>query len=142
MATFRTDGLDALELSFEELCELPDDTLEAMLMHGGDVIRNGQKSEIQSMGLVDTGKLHKSITVSSKFKRQSRCVVVYPKGVHHIAGGKKVYNNDIGFVHEFGAPGRNIQPKQWMRAANEKHIDKAVDAEAAVYDEYLKSKGL
>lgn len=142
MATFRTDGLDALELSFEEISNLPDDVLESMLMGGGEIICKGQQNEIQAMGLVKTGKMHRSITAKPKFKKGSRCVVVYPEGVHHIADGKEVYNNDVAFVHEFGAPGRNIMPKQWMRVANEKNIDEAVDAEAAVYDQYLKSKGL
>ena len=50
-------------------------------------------------------------------------------------------NNDVGFVWEFGAPKRGIQPRQWMRTANEESADDVVAAEFKVYDDWLKSKG-
>lgn len=143
MASFHTDGLDALELSFQEIAELPEETIQKMLLEGGDIIKKGQTAEVQSLGLVDSGILQKSISMEPKFRGKNRRVVVNPKGVHHITtAGKKIYNNDVGFIHEFGAPHRHIPAKQWMRVANEKHINAAVDAEAEVYDDFLKSKGL
>ena len=144
MATFETDGLSDLILSLEEIAEMPDSVMEDMLMAGGEIIKQGQKESIQSLGLVDSGRLRDSIQAVPKFQsRKKRHVLVYPQGTHHVSkNGLETRNAEVGFIHEFGAQGAGIEASQWMRAANEKHIDRAVDAEADVYDKFLKSKNL
>ena len=164
MARFDSYGLESLLVSIEELADIPGDVADEMLLAAGEVIQKYHKEEISSLGLVETGKLRDSVRVFLKRSGFGRYVLVYPYGKHseynrrlkvkaykrskhgrtYTVGGdvQEVTNNDVGFLMEFGAPGKNIDPKQWMRLANEKGIDEAIDAESAVYSRWLNSKGL
>lgn len=168
MAKFNAQGIDGLALSLEEFAELPDEVVEDILMAGGEVVAEAQRRSIQALNLVESRKLMKSIRVFSKVKTvdgiRKRLVQVYPYGKHHeytrkvrtkvyknskhgrtyTVGGdqKEVTNNEVGFVHEFGAPKRKIPAKQWMRRANESSAEAMTAAEFQVYDRWLKSKGL
>ena len=166
MALFDFNGLEELAIDLKELGDIPDSTLDDMLMAGGEVIQRAHQEALVSMGLVKSRTLHDSIKIMKRRKGSQRYVRVYPAGEHHLftarvktytkynwgrkgdkpaytkGGTKTATNNDVGFVHEFGAPKRRIPAKQWMRTANEKHADEAVEAEFRVYDNYLRSKGL
>ena len=164
MARFETSGLDELLFDMEELAALPDSVVDGMLDAGVKVIVQGQQEELAAQGLKEkTGKLKASIKANGKRRSANeRYCLIYPSGEHHAyrsrskgskssrskyrrgkdwyGGSAHASNNDVGFVHEFGGHGNRA--RQWMRVANEKNIDKAVDAEFKVYDDYLKSKGL
>lgn len=168
MAQFNAQGIEGLELSLKEFAEIPDDVVEEMLDAASEVVVAAHKQKIQSLGLVDTGQLMNSIKAHKKAGSKSndfhRYVVVYPTGKHgsynrkkvtkvyknskhgrtYDVGGdvKNVTNNDVGFVLEYGAPKRGIPAYQWMRSANEESADSVAGAEFAVYDKWLKSKGL
>lgn len=165
MAMLNTNGLDDLMFDLNDLGNIPVDVIDEMLMAGGEVIVEGQKSELRSEGLVgETRNLISSVGIHRKrHSATQHYVLIYPSGTHHTyrarsgtytkmnwgrsggtktkgGGTKAATNNDVGFVHEFGGHGN--QARQWMRTANEKNIDKAVNAEYAVYNNYLASKGL
>ena len=164
MAMMTTSGLGELEFDLNELASMPDVVIDGMLMAGGEVIAKGHQTELQSLGLVKTGTLKSGVRIhKKKHTSTSHYVLVYPYGTHHTynartgtytkmnwgrkggtrtkgGGTKEATNNDVGFVHEFGGHGN--APSQWMRAANEKNIEKAVEAEYKVYDQYLTQKGL
>lgn len=160
---FETNGLDELILDMDEIKEIDDDTMWGMLDAGGDVIQKGHEEEIKATFTSHTGKLIGSPTVRRKMDGSLRYVLVYPAGEHHtykarsgshtkVQGKRKRYyatasdgrkittNQDVGFVQEFGGHGNAAT--QWMRTANEKHIDEAVDAEYDVFDRWLKSHNL
>lgn len=168
MAKFNAEGIDGLMLSLQEFQEIPDDVVEEMLEAAAKVVVDAQKKSIQSLGLVESGKLIKSIKAHSKVGKidgvRKRYVLVYPTGKHgtrnrklvikkykrskhgrtYTVGGDTVAvtNNEVGFIHEFGAPKRGIPAKQWMRKANESCAEKMVNAEFVIYDKWLKSKDL
>lgn len=168
MAKFNAEGIDGLMLSFQEMQEIPDDVVEDMLEAAGDVVVDAQRQSIIAMGLVDSGRLLNSIKAHAKIGRingqRKRYVLVYPEGKHGTRNRKQVTkaykrskhgrtytvggdtvdvtNNEVGFIHEFGAPKKGIPAQQWMRAANEACADAMVQAELAVYDRWLKSKDL
>lgn len=168
MARFNASGIEGLELSMQEFSEIPDEVVEEMLMAGGKVVEEAQKKKIRSLNLVKSEKLLKSIKAFSKAGGASngwrRHVLVYPSGKHgtrnrravtkaykrskhgrtYTYGGdvKTVTNNEVGFIHEYGAPKRGITAKQWMRLANEECASDMVQAELKVYDRWLKEKGL
>ena len=145
-----------------------DAKVEDMLDAGSKVVVEAQKRKILSLGLVDTGKLMKSIKAFPKVggtkNGWKRYVLVYPSGKHgsrnrrtvtkaykqskhgrtYTYGGdvKTVTNSEVGFIQEFGAPKKGIKAKQWMRKANEESADAMVKAEFEVYDRWLKSKNL
>lgn len=165
MATFDTSGLDDLMFDLNEIGHIPNDVFDGMLTAGGEVIVKGQKAELQAQGLVgETKNLIASIGVHKKRHTATQhYVLIYPSGAHHTyhartgtytkmnwgrAGGTKTKgggtktatNNDVGFVHEFGGHGNPA--RQWMRTANEKNVETAVEAEYAVYEKFMASKGL
>ena len=163
MAQFDTNGLDALILDMEEIEEIDDDTMLEMLTAGGEVIREAHVEEIQSTFDTKTGKLMGSPKVFPKFKGGSRYVLVYPEGAHHTyrarvssyvkmnwgragqlkskgGGNQTATNSEVGFVQEFGGHGNDAT--QWMRKANEKHADEAVDAEYSVFDAWHRKHNL
>lgn len=168
MAKFNAQGIDGLLLSMEEFAEIPDAVVEEMLDAGSAVAVEAHKKKIQSLGLVDTGKLRDSIKAHKKAggskNEWKRHVLIYPTGKHgtrkrrevtktykrsrhgctYTVGGdtKAVTNNEVGFIHEFGAPQRGIPASQWMLGANEECADAVAEAEFQVYDNYLKSKNL
>lgn len=122
----------------------------------------GGSDDPNSGNLRDSIKAHKK--AGGRGNGFRRYVLVYPTGKHHTysgvdktktyansksgrtyttGGGEKVAtNNDVGFVHEFGAPKRNIKASQWMLKANESSADAAATAAFKVYDKWLKSKNL
>ena len=134
------DGLDGLILDMKAMEELPQATVSEMLQAGGAVIMEAHKSQIQAVGLVDSGQLRDSIQMSRKIrKKEGACSVdIYPQGTREDG----VRNAEVGFIYEYGAPGRGIEARQWMRAANEQAEDAAGEAAEAVYDNYLRSKNL
>lgn len=164
MARYEAKGIEGLDL--EDFLSIPDDVVEEMLMAEGAVVKEAQKASLRNLGLVDTNTLADSIRVSPKVRKMNdmRYVLVGPYGPHHIYNRRRIVKayarskhgrtytvgggtaiataNDVGFVHEFGADGRGIKASQWMRLANEKSEDEATQAAYAVYDAWLKTKGL
>lgn len=166
MAKFDANGLDGLQLSLEEIADLPEDVEMDMLMAEGQIVKSYQEAEIVAQRLVDVGTLRDSIRVFPKNGRRGRYVLVYPYGKHgeynrrvkvktyknskhgrtYTVGGdtKEISNNEVGFVWEYGAPqrGKAFAARQWMRLANEKAGPAAVQAAAEVYSRWLEANGL
>lgn len=164
MARFNCSGLDEFALSLQEIAEISDDVKEDMLSAGADVAVSALKESVSKYGIVDTGELRDSI---KKFLKHSKdgepYYLVYPYGTRKKAKVKKMgreraygsngvkrykpvkrkmSNNDVGFVHEFGAPYRGIPARPWMSTTVEASADEIAAAEFEVYDKWLKSKDL
>lgn len=170
MAKFNAEGIDGLELSLAEIEALPEDVVCEILDAGADVVVAEQKRVLKSMGLYKSHALHDSVQGFRKVGKvdgsKKRYVMIYPYGTRrfynrklqekigyghkyrkaraYTVGGdrKAVTNNDVGFIHEFGAPRKGIQAKQWMRKANINAAEAMAAAEFSVYDRWLKSKDL
>ncbi len=167
MARFNATGIAGLQLSFEEFARMPDTVIDDILKAESKVVVKAHKAMLRSLGLYKTGKLEASIEGIDKVtsaKGGQRYVLVYPVGTHHkyagrektkgykrsksgstytYGGGSKTATaNDVGFIHEYGAPKRGIKAKQWMRRANDKCEPEVEAAGMAVYDDWLKSLNL
>lgn len=140
MPRMEIDGLDDLIRDLQAAAEIPDSVMSDMLKSEADIIVDAQKGKINSLGLVDSGQLLESIRIDGSMKKDAsgRYVDVYPQGTRK----NGVRNAEVGFIHEYGAPGRHISAKNWMKQANEGAADEANDAAAEVYDNFLKSKNL
>lgn len=141
MATFELSGLEVLELDLEELAGVPDCVIEEMLTAEGDVVSAAQKRKLAQLGMVDTGQLSDSITVNRKVRKKNgaQYITVFPKGKRR---DSRSTNGEVGFINEYGAAEWKIKPGQWMRQANEESAGEAVQAAEAVYERWLKEKGL
>ena len=162
--------LEGLIFDMDELANIPDTVLEEMLLAGGEVIVKEQRASIRKHKLYKSGLLESSIQIGKKVKTKSsaygleRYVDIYPQGRHHTYrrriitrtykrsksgrtysfGGNvvPVMTSEIAFIHEFGAPRRNIKASEWMRKANEAATVEAINAAEKVYDNFLRSKKL
>lgn len=140
MANLSTSGLEELLDDLEAIAEIPDETLLEMLTAEAEVIAEAQAAEAKTMGVFDTGKTAQSITYDKKLKVTSdgKAIYVYPKGTRSDGNRRSV--SEVAFINEFGKNGQAARP--FIRTANERKGDAAVDAAAQVYDKYLKSKNL
>lgn len=140
MAQFSVNGLDDLMDDLLAIEELPDETAEKMLAAEAEVVEEAQVYTGMKMGVYRTGETLRSIT-HGKMKRGKdggRSMYVYPQGTNE--NGDR--NAEVAFINEYGAPERGIEPRPFIRTANESAADAAVNAAADVYDEFLKSQNL
>lgn len=126
--------LEELLGDFAKLSELPEDVKMQMLDAEADVVVEAHINKISELGLVSSGQMLDSIAR----QRGNANIDIYPQGTR--ANG--VRNAEVGFIHEFGAPQRNIPAKGWMESANEECADDAVAAAAVVYNQYLEKLNL
>ena len=86
MASFDTNGLDALIIDLDEISEIDDETMLDMLEAGGEVIRKAHVEAIKKIFGHRSGKFEESPTVHKKMSGQGghlRYILVYPAGVQH-----------------------------------------------------------
>lgn len=145
MATLKVSGIESFLLDLDEFLSLPDEAVDAILEAEGNALAAAQKAQIQSIPLVRTGRARDSIKTSLKSDRYfSRYAVVSPRGTHHtyVRSNKTVSNQEVLFVHEYGAPKRGIEASHWLRDANELSEEAVTAAGQAALDKYLESKNL
>lgn len=142
MATFTCNDIDGFVLDMQEFARLPDGVIEDILRSGAEVIRKAHVEAINTQFGNPTGKLMGSPGI--KIVKGARYALIYPMGTHHTYHAKKgsgvARNAEVGFVQEFGGHGN--QAHAWMLTANEKSADETAEAEAKVYDNWLKTLNL
>ena len=135
MAEFHVNGIEDVEGMFDQLANIPAGVLRRMIKAQEKVVIEAQQAGAPK----DTGSLKDSIGPSKEvFTTDGIVENIYPQGIHHTSkrsryrqkagSGRSVRNAEVGFIHEFGAPGRNIKASQWMRKANEKSSDETTAA--------------
>lgn len=139
MAQITVDGLEELMSDLQTVAEIPDGVAYEMLNEQADIVCLAHQKQIMSDGLIDTGQLFNSVGKDAvKRGGAGRYIEVYPQGKRK----NGVRNAEVGFIHEYGAPGRKIPAKNWMQQANESCSERTTEAARKVYDEYLKTKNL
>lgn len=143
MADVSTVGLDELFDDLAAIAELPDEIALEMLQAEAEVVAEAQAAEARAMlsGEYSTGTTASSVTYGKKIivRDGERVLYVYPNGTRKDHGGKR-RTAEVAYVNEYGKHNQPARP--FIRTANEKAADPALQAAARVYDEYLKSKNL
>lgn len=139
MAQISIEGLEELMNDLEAVAELPDGVVYEMLNEQAEVVKRAQVDKINELNLVDSGQLRDSIEKTAvRSSGATRYLEVYPQGIRK----NGVRNAEVGYIHEYGAPGRHISAKNWMHSANEGCAEETTEAARKVYDNYLTSKNL
>lgn len=148
MASFNFNGMDELRLSMEQLAQTPEETQYSMLEAGAAVLVAKWKEVLSAMKR--TGQLIESIKAKRKTGDNGPYILVTPDGRRRSEyrgirktkkmGNYKKTNAEVAYVLEYGTP--RMAARHWMETANEEASDAVVAAEAAVWDEYLKSLNL
>lgn len=144
MAGFRVEGLADLMQSFSEVAMLPDDVPMAMLDAGAAVLEEAQKEKARTMlsGPYSRGRVISGL----KRKKPQKSGYGYIQRITFEGTVTDAYHKrptriaEIAFINEFGKQGQPARP--FIQTANEEKAKEAVAAEAKVYDDFLKSKGL
>lgn len=147
MAKFSTRGVDELILSLEQIATTPEETQYSILEAGASALIPRWKETLQSMKR--TGQLIESIKAARK-KGETLIVAITPKGKRkgaytgqrktHGGGTYQGTNAEVAYLLEYGTP--RMAATHWMESTNEEASDEVVAAEAAVWDDYLKSLNL
>lgn len=147
MAKFKCNGLDELNLSLKDVADMPEETAYSILEAGAAALIPRWKEALSTMKR--TGQLIESIKAARK-KGETPIVAITPKGKRKSAytGQRKTHrggtyqgtNAEVAYILEYGTP--RIKATHWMETTNEEAGDEVVAAEAAVWDEYLKSLNL
>lgn len=147
MAKFSTRGVDELILSLEQLATTPEETQYSILEAGASALIPRWKETLQSMKR--TGQLIESIKAARK-KGETLIVAITPKGKRkgaytgqrktHGGGTYQGTNAEVAYLLEYGTP--RMAATHWMESTNEEASDEVVAAEAAVWDDYLKTLNL
>ena len=139
MGKLTVNGLDALIDDFADLAKLPDSVVEDILNAEADIIAAEQKKTAREMGVYDTGMTAGSIK-KGKVKKTGldHSISIYPQGKNK----RGESNAEVAFVNEFGAPGRRIKARPFIKTANERKEKEAVEAGEKVYHAYLDGKKL
>lgn len=140
MAKVALNGFDEFSVDLVELAKMPDSVLDDMLKAEAAVVVKAHKASISRFNLIRTGKLLNSIR-SGRVKKSTvgKYIIISPAGTYP---NRKTRAAEVAFINEYGAPGRGIPARQWLKEANEACAEEATKAAYDVYDEYLKSKNL
>lgn len=137
MARFEVNGLDALSDDFAALAALPDFVVEKILVAEAEIVEEEQRKTAKEMGVYDTGMTARSIKKGGvKITSSGKAIYVYPQGTN-VRGDR---NAEVAFINEYGKKGQPARP--FIRTANERAEQKAVEAGEKVYHAYLDSKNL
>ncbi|MCH5352952.1 MAG: hypothetical protein J1E06_05765 [Acutalibacter sp.] len=137
MAHFEVSGIDALSDDLAALAALPESVLDDILNAEADVIEAEQRKTAREMGIYDTGITAGSIKKGkSKKSADGKSITVMPTGTNK-RGDR---NAEVAFFNEYGKKGQPARP--FIRTANERAGDRAVEAGEKVYHAYLDSKNL
>ena len=140
MAEFNFSGLEEITLDMQQVAQLPDEIIDAMLNAKADVTAAAQKSVGRMMGVERTGLTLRSIKKGKiKLKKGQRIIYVTATGSRK-RGEKRVRNAEIAFLNEFGT--RKIKARPFIRTANEQSAEAATAAAMNIYDEWLESHNL
>lgn len=135
MAGFAVKGLPELEQQFARLSTVPAEVLWEMLDAEADVVVDAQRTEAETMlhGRYSMGVIKRSIK-KGKIKNAKG---VWTQYINY--SGKQHGNRvaEIAFVNEYGKKNQPARP--FIRTANEKCADKAVDAGAEVLFKWIDS---
>lgn len=138
MATFRVDGLEALNSAFADIASFSDEAIDAMLDAEADIVVAAQKQTAESMlqGPYNKGAVAASITKGPiKPTNDGRSMEIQFVGTQH---GEQLAR--IAYINEYGKTNQPARP--FIKTANEQCAGAALKAASDAYDRYLKSKNL
>lgn len=148
MATLDVNSVPgALSNDLYEAAELIPQLRNDILQRQADIVEPAVKQGVTAANLVDTGQLRDSIGRSHSLRGMTQTIRIGPSGaraakVSRSGLAQRVRNGHLGYIYEYGLPGRGIAPRQWMSNAVNKVRGKAYTAAEDIADEFLKKQNL
>lgn len=153
MGSFRFNGIDGIEASFEQLARLSDNDKLRIIRPAAERLKDLQSEAIGTVFNKITGRLANSLVIEEKSGPK---LVVLPKGKHSDKTGKRFKkgkdgkrrssgrydgsNAELLYILEYGSP--RIPASHVIETTNEKAEDEIFQIEAEAWSDYLSSLGL
>lgn len=152
MAIFRSNGTDALELTFEKMANLSTDDLLRVIRPGADVLQKRLIDKVLSIFTQRSGSLAKSFKQKERVWADGASISVLPIGKHLGSStgkrrGKRRSNGhydgtnaEVAFILEYGSP--RIDATHFMSNTVDESEAEVLAAMEAELDVVLKELGL
>lgn len=152
MATFKCNGVDALDLTFEKMANLSGDDLLRIIRPGAELLRERLIEKVRAIFTQRSGSLANSFKLKERVWEDGAGISVLPMGKHPKSstgrrrgkrrsnGSYQGTNAEVAFILEYGAP--RIGATHFMENTAEESEQEVYNAMDAELTQILRERGL
>ena len=148
MATFKYNGVDALDLTFEKMANLSGDDLLRIIRPGAELLRERLIEKVRAIFTQRSGSLANSFKLKERVWEDGAGISVLPTGKHPKSstgkrrsnGSYQGTNAEVAFILEYGSP--RIGATHFMENTAEESEQEVYNAMDAELTQILRERGL
>ena len=151
MASFRVNGVEGLDLTYERKAQLSDDDLLRIIRAGAEVMRERLREKVLAVFTQHSGDLAESFKLFERKESGNPFILVSPAGKHRPNGRgirerksdpkrKGKTNAAVAFVLEYGSPRHNAT--HFMEECVEASTPEVIAAMEAEFSKLMDERGL
>lgn len=151
MASFRVNGVEGLDLTYERKAQLSDDDLLRIIRAGAEVMRERLREKVLAVFTQHSGDLADSFKLFERKESGNPFILVIPAGKHRPNGRgirdrksdpkrKGKTNAEVAFVLEYGSPRHNAT--HFMEECVEASTPEVIAAMEAEFSKLMDERGL
>ncbi len=151
MASFRVNGVEGLDLTYERKAQLSDDDLLRIIRAGAEVMRERLREKVLAVFTQHSGDLADSFKLFELKESGNPFILVSPAGKHRPNGRgirerksdpkrKGKTNAAVAFVLEYGSPRHNAT--HFMEECVEASTPEVIAAMEAEFSKLMDERGL
>ena len=151
MASFRVNGVEGLDLTYERKAQLSDDDLLRIIRAGAEVMRERLREKVLAVCTEYSGDLADSFKLFVRKESGNPFILVSPAGKHRPNGRgirerksdpkrKGKTNAAVAFVLEYGSPRHNAT--HFMEECVEASTPEVIAAMEAEFSKLMDERGL
>ena len=151
MASFRVNGVEGLDLTYERKAQLSDDDLLRIIRAGAEVMRERLREKVLAVFTQHAGDLADSFKLFERKESGNPFILVSPAGKHRPNGRgirdrksdpkrKGKTNAEVAFVLEYGSPRHNAT--HFMEECVEASTPEVIAAMEAEFSKLMDERGL
>lgn len=152
MATFKYNGVDALDLTFEKMANLSGDDLLRIIRPGAELLRERLIEKVRAIFTQRSGSLANSFKLKERVWEDGAGISVLPMGKHPKSstgkrrgkrrpnGSYQGTNAEVAFILEYGSP--RIGATHFMENTAEESEQEVYNAMDAELTQILRERGL
>ena len=151
MASFRVNGVEGLDLTYERKAQLSDDDLLRIIRAGAEVMRERLREKVLAVFTQHSGDLAYSFKLFERKESGNPFILVSPAGKHRPNGRgirdrksdpkrKGKTNAEVAFVLEYGSPRHNAT--HFMEECVEASTPELIAAMEAEFSKLMDERGL
>ena len=151
MASFRVNGVEGLDLTYERKAQLSDDDLLRIIRAGAEVMRERLREKVLAVFTQHSGDLADSFKLFERKESGNPFILVSPAGKHRPNGRgirdrksdpkrKGKMNAEVAFVLEYGSPRHNAT--HFMEECVEASTPEVIAAMEAEFSKLMDERGL